>query len=218
MKPRTLLKDIGIVVVASFNKETCNPIWLYKHNILSIEDIQSINNNSIVVSKDLVQFKTPSYELLCDNSRLQIRSKDVSLSNRLSFIAKSIIECNSVKPTAIGINSMLRVAFMNEVDFLRFNHHIAPLDGLNPLSPNALLADITVSDWSEKEGEGVAKKTFNIQRVSNFQQHEPAIQISLNAHYDIPSVDIVEETLKNAARVHSDFFNNAQLLFESINE
>lgn len=218
MRPRPLLKDIGIVVVASFNKETCNPLWLYKHNILTIEDIQSIDNNSIIVSKDLVQFKTPVYELICDDSRLQIRSKDVSLSNKLSVIVKSIIDCNSAKVNAIGINSMLRVAFKDEVDFLRFNHHIAPLDGLNPLSPNALLANITVSDWSEQEGEGVARKTFDIQRLPSFQDHIPSIQISMNAHYDVMNEVTIVDILKNAAKVHSDFFGNAQLLFESINE
>lgn len=218
MNPRILLKDIGIVVVASFNKEICNPLWLYKHNILSIDDIQSIDNNSTIVSKELVQFRTPIYELICDDSRLQIRSKDVSMSNKLSGIVKSIIACNSARVNAIGINSMLRVAFKNEVDFLRFNHHIAPLDGLNPLSPNALLANITVSDWSEQMGEGVAKKTFEIQRLPNFQDHIPSIQISMNAHYDIMNEGNIADILENAAKVHSDFFCNAHLLFESINE
>lgn len=217
MKIRELLREISIVVLGSIDKEQCNPLWLAKHNVISEEEVRSIDNNSLVVSKDLVQFRTRQLEVLCDGERLQIRSKDVSLSNILSGVVKGIIDCCGGKVNAIGINAMLRVSFLKDSDFLLFNHHIAPLDGLYPLSPNALLSNITVSDWSEKEGNGVPKKTFNIQRIPSFDKNCAAVQISMNAHFAIESgSSAVVCTLDDAARIQSEFFKNAQQFLESL--
>lgn len=217
MKIRELLKEISIVVLGSINKEECNPLWLAKHNVISVDEVNLIDNSSMVVSNDLVQFRTSRYEVICDGERLQIRSKDVSLSNKLSCVVKGIIDCCGCKVSAIGINAILRVSFLSDVDFLRFNHHVAPLDGLDPLSPNALLSNITVSDWSEKEEDGVPKKTFNIQRIQNFEENKPAVQISMNAHYPLKTEgSIVNLTLDNTANVQSLFFINAKKLFDSI--
>ena len=217
MKTRILIKEISIVVLGSIDKEQCNPLWLAKHNVISEDEMRSIDNNSLVISKDLVQFRTRQLEVLCDGKRLQIRSKDISLSNKLSCIVKGIIDCCGCKVSAIGINAMQRVSFLNDADFLHFNHHIAPLDGLDPLSPNALLSNITVSDWSEKEGDGVPKKTYNIQRIQNFENNSPAVQISMNAHYSMGTDSFtVNNTLDNAANVQSMFFMNTQKLLDSI--
>ena len=217
MKTRTLVQEISIVVVGAINKEQCNPLWLVKHNVISEDDVRSIDNNSLVISKDLVKFRTQQLEVLCDGERLQLRSKDISLSNKLSCVVKGILDCCGCKASAIGINAMMRISFLNDTDFLRFNHHIAPLDGLSPLSPNALLSNITVSDWSEKEGNGTPKKTFNIQRIRNFENNNAAVQISMNAHYTIETDSLaVDNTLANAANVQSLFFMNAQKLLDSI--
>lgn len=217
MKTKALLKDIGIVVVSDINRETCQPIWMFKHNLLSLDEVQQINDKDTIVSKDLVRFSFGKIELICDNSRLQVRSRDISLSNRLSILVENILKCNNAEVKAIGINSLFRFAILNESDLLIFNHRIAPLNGLSPLTNNGLLSNITVVDWSEQKGNGIPQKSFNIQRVQSWDEKMPAIQISMNAHFTINEEKAyILKSLRDAAAIHSEFFLNSQKLIDNI--
>lgn len=217
MNTKVIYRDISIVLVSKINKETCNPIWMLKHGIITLEELQSIDNDKLIISKEHVQFQTSLFELTCTDEKLVIRSKDITLSNRLSDIALKIVACNNTKVNAIGINASSRFAFPYEPDFLKFCHHVAPLDGLAPLSDNALLLDMTVVDWSAPHSLNTPNKIYNIKRVQNLNNNVPVVQISMNYHHpQIDGDEMLESYLLSSPHVHNEFFTNSKGLIISI--
>lgn len=217
MNAKVIYRDISIVIVSKINKETCNPIWMLKHGIITIDELESIDNKNLVISNEHVQFQTSLYELTCTDEKLQIRSKDITKSSRLSDIVLKIVACNNSKVNAIGINASSRFAFPIEPDFLKFCHHVAPLNGLAPLSDNALLLDMTVVDWSGPQGPDTPNKIYNIQRVQNLNNNVPVVQISMNYHHpQIENEEILNRYLLESPQVHNEFFTNTTGLIASI--
>lgn len=216
MKTISIYKDIGVVVVAQMNRDFCNPISLYKHQILSLDELQDVHNRRLVIDSEVVQFTFKELELTCLKDRLQIRSKDVSATTRISDIIRNILMCSPAEVKAIGINAISRYAFFNEPDFMRFCHHISPMDAFSPLSDNALFTGLSFRDWSEAPRPDAPVKLFNIQRVSNMGK-QPVVQIGLNSHLEIKGgKDCVEEYLSKANMIHMSFFEDANKLMASI--
>ena len=217
MNVKVLNRYISIVVVAKIDKKICSPFWLHKNNLISDSEMKSITDDGVSISDNYVRFKTSTFDFLCDPSRLQVQTSDITLSSRIVSLVGDIMSCSKSRVNAIGINAMIQFSFSNGGDFLKFCHHCAPLDGLSPLSDNAVLLDLTLLDWSKEQKPGGIQSIYNIKRLSDMPQNVPMAQISVNNHQPIEdNVELIKVILEEAEEYHLVFFEKCEAFIKGI--
>lgn len=219
MVVKVLNRNISIVVVASnIDKKTCSPFWLHKNGLISNEEMQSIKEDGVNIDGNVVSFSTSTFDFLCDPFRLQIQSSDITQSSRLVSLVRDVLRCAQPRINAIGINAMMQFSFSNSLEFLKFCHHCAPLDGLSPLSDNAILLDLTLMDWSKEQKAGDLQTIYNIKRLSDSPEKTQMAQISVNNHQPIDGNMItLNSILRMAEELHFGFFERSDSFIKGIN-
>lgn len=217
MKYRQIYRDINIVTVGKLNCDTCNPLNLFKHKVISQEEINSINDKNMRVSSDVVSFKTSSFELYCDSQKMQIRTGDCSRSDQLSDVTLNILRLSETTPTAIGINATFRFG-LDEVSFLRFCDKCSPMTAFTPMAENALMFDLSFFDWNHPaEDEKQPQEVYNIKRLSDDIGNQKVVQISVNNHLIIKNgMKMVIDYLSETSKLQSQFFDKCQQFISGI--
>lgn len=216
MKFRPIYMDISIVTVANITRDFCNPLYLFKHNVIKNDDIESINDKDICISQDVVSFKTRNFDLYCNSVRMQVRSENVSLSSILSDITLNIIRLSQSAPKAVGINATFRFA-TDEPSFRKFCHRCLPNDAFGPMADNALMLDLSFLDRNHALGNGEPDVVYNIKRLPDISKEEKAVQISVNNHCPINNgIEEVAKCLMESAKMHEIFFKKCQEFIKSI--
>lgn len=216
MQFRPLYKDISIVSVGNVSRDVCNPLNLCKHSIITLDEINSIDDKEMRVGDDRVSFKTNTFELLCDSNRLQIRTEDITRSDQLSNITLSVLRLSEATPKAIGINASFRFS-LDEVAFLRFCNRCFPLATFSPMADNALLLDLTFMDWNHQPDDGQPNAVYNINRRPDTLNNQKVVQISVNNHLAIrDGMNTATYYLSETSNIHSQFFAKCQQFIKGI--
>lgn len=216
MRYRQIYKDISIVTIGKINRDICNPLNLYKHKVISQEEMESINDKELRIGADVVSFRTGSFELYCDPSRMQVRTADCSRSDQISDITLNILRLSETVPSAIGINATFRFG-LDEPSFLRFCDRCAPMTAFSPMADNALMFDLSFFDWNHPENNGQPQANFNIKRLPDEIGNQKVIQISTNNHLNITDgMNAVMSYLAETQKLHSQFFDNCQQFISGI--
>ena len=216
MRYRQIYKDISIVTIGCDNRDICNPLNLYKHKVVSHDEIESINDKELRIGADVVSFRTNSFELYCDSSRMQIRTGDCSRSDQISDITLNILRLSEKIPSAIGINATFRFS-LDEPSFLRFCNRCAPMAAFSPLADNALMFDLSFFDWNHPMNNGQPQANFNIKRLPDEIGNQRVIQIATNNHLNvIDGMNAVLCYLAETPKLHSQFFDNCQQFIRDI--
>jgi len=214
MQYKPIYRDISIVVVGDVSRDVCNPLYLFKHKVISQEELSSINDKDMRVGIDIVSFKTSAFELYCDSGRLQIRAEDSSRSDQLSDIVLNILRLSEITPKAIGINATFRFC-MDESSYLKFCDKCSPIAAFTPMTDNALLVDLTFLDWERKRDDG-SMTVYNIKRFPDDINNQRVIQMSVNNHLVIRDLDMVIRYLGETTNLHLLFFDRCQQFINNI--
>ena len=200
-------RDISIVSVAEVNKEFCSPFWLYDNKIISDDEMKTIVGQKVKIGERWVSFESKYFDLICDQQRLQVRSDNVEMSNRLAELTGDIVRSSMSAVNAVGINATYRIGFNTPVDFLRFCHHCVKTDGFTPLTPNGIMLDLTFRDWSEQETPETPVHLYNIKAINGENNQEKLLQITLNCHLQTDGdANKVGNYIKNSLQIHRLFF------------
>ena len=216
MRYREIYKDISIVVVASVNRNLCNPLNLFKHKVISQAEINSINDKDMRVGADIVSFRADAFELYCDPHRMQVRSEDCTRSDQLSDVTLNILRLSETTPSALGINATFRFG-LDEPNYLQFCNKCAPMTAFSPMADNAVLLDLSFFDWNHPENDGQPTAVYNIKRLSDGLGNQKIIQISVNNHLIInDGMNTVMHYLTETAKLHAQFFEKSKQFISSI--
>ena len=216
MRYRPIYKDISIVTVGKVNRDICNPLNLYKHRVISQEELGAINDKDMRVGMDIVSFKTSAFELYCDERRMQVRSEDCSRSDQLSDVTLNILRLSETTPTAIGINATFRF-MLDEPSFLMFCNKCSPMAAFEPMADNALLVDLTFLDWNHNVNDGNPMSVYNIKRLPDEVNNQKVIQMSVNNHLEMrDGMNTVMYYLAETTNFHSHFFDRCQQFINNI--
>ena len=207
MNVKILDRIISIVVLANVNRKVCSPFWLHKNSMISDEEMKSINDDSVSINDTNVNFKTSSFELLCDQNRIQLQSYDIEQSSRLVALVNDILRSSQARVSAMGINAAERFSFSGMKDFINFCHHCAPLNGIAPLAEDALLLDLTLMDMRGNKKEAGTMRNYNINRLPDSKDNTPMVRISVNNHQQVGgNLDLMKDCLTKAEDEHLSFF------------
>lgn len=207
MNVKILDRIISIVALANVNRKVCSPFWLHKNKMISDEEMKSINDDSVSISDTNVNFKTSSFELLCDHNRLQLQSYDIEQSLRLVALVTDIIRSSQAIVSAMGVNAAEQFSFSDMKDFLKFCHHCAPLNGIAPLAEDALLLDLTLMDMRGYNKETGSMRYYNINRLPDSKDNTPMVRISVNNHQQVGgNLDLMKNSMTKAEDEHLSFF------------
>lgn len=217
MYVKVLNRSISIVVVANIDKKICSPFWLHKNNLISDNEMKFITDDSVSISDSYVTFKTSTFDFLCDPVRMQIQTPDITLSSRIISLVRDILRCSQPRVNAIGVNAMMQISFSNGVDFLKFCHHCAPMNGLSPLSANAIFLDLTLLDWSNEPKQGDMQTFYNLKRILTDSNNAPMAQISVNHHQPVNAhIDVINYILERGENLHMGFFDKCDAFIKGI--
>lgn len=216
MNFRPIYKDISIVSVVSIHRDACNPINLFKHKFISQDEIESINDKEMRVGSDLVSFRTKAFELYCDEGRMQVRSKDTTRSEQLSDLSLNILRLSETTPKAIGINATFRF-ILDGASFLQFINKCTPMAAFVPMAENALMLNLTFTDWNHSDNGGQPMSVFNINRLPDIANNQKVIQITVNNHLEIKDgMNSVMCFLAETGNLHSEFFEKCRQFLNGI--
>jgi len=206
MQYRQLYREISIVVVADMNPEQCNPLLLMKKQVISEGELKKVMGE-MRVSNDVASFKIDgAFEVYCDRKRVQVRTEDVTLSDRLCDFLISLLAVSEAKVNAIGINGTFRFG-LTDIDYLRFSHRCSPNDAFGPLVDNAHLLDMTIADWNHADDGETPQTIYNINRHPNAPNGHPVIQIAVNNHLQInQDKELSTRYLRKSSSLHTTFF------------
>ncbi len=216
MNYKQIYKDISVVIVGDVNRDVCNPLNLYKHKVITQEEIASINDGDMHVGKDVVSFRAKTFELYCDSNRMQIRTEDSTRSEQIGDITLNILRLAQSKTNAIGINATFRFCLDN-LSFLKFSHRCSPSDSFIPMADNAILLDYTFIDWNHPMDNGEPAAVYNIKRLQDSINNQKVIQISVNNHKEIMGdFNLTTKYLSETGAYHSIFFEKCHNYLKNI--
>lgn len=215
MTNRQLYRDISIVLLAKIDADICNPLNLFKNNIINNEELASIDEKMRVNSQN-VSFKTSEFELLCDGNRLQLRSENSMMSGRLGEILSNLIRIDNLNVDAIGINATSQV-FFDAQDYRKLCRHIYPDNAFLPMAGDAMLLDLSFVDWNNPGNELSPRSIYRITRLPNNAEGLGVLQISVNNHLAIKgNKDLSAQYLSQANALHAGFFNKSKEFLNGI--
>jgi hypothetical protein len=211
-----IYQDISIVTVARFNCDICNPLNLYKHGVISLDEINSIDDKVMRVESDIVSFKTRSFELFCDMNRLQVRTEDCSRSDQLSDITLSILRLSEISPKAIGINATFRFG-LDDLSFIAFSDRCLPLAAFRPMAKKALLSEVTFVDQDTDLENGQPRSVYCVKCLAKKINNHQLVQISVNNHLEMmDGINTAKYYLGETSTIHSLFFNKCRHFISDI--
>lgn len=216
MQYRQLYREISIVVVAKISPEQCNPLFLQKKQVISEAEVMKVRGG-MRVSSDMASFKIEDgFEVYCDKERVQVRTEDVTLSDRLCDFLTSLIVILDIKVNAIGINGIFRFGLI-DVDLLRFSHRCCPNNAFGPLVDNAMLLDMTIADWNHTENGVTPQTVYNISRQPNDVNGLSVVQIAVNNHLQIKqNKGLAAQYLRQSSNLHTAFFEKCHEFIRSV--
>ncbi len=218
MRYRQIYKDISIVTVASVNRDVCNPLNLFKHKVISLAEINSINDKDMRVGTDIVSFRTNAFELYCDPHRMQVRSEDCTRSDQLSDVTLNILRLSETIPSALGVNATFRFV-LDEPNFLQLCNKCVPMTAFSPMAENAVMFDLSFFDWNHPENDGQPTAVYNIKRLTDGHGNQIIIQISVNNHLIInDGMNTVMHYLAETSKLHTQFFDKSKQFISSIKD
>ena len=216
MQYKQLYRDISIVVVADTNPEKCNPLFLQNKQVISTTELMKVKD-ALRVSSDISSFSIEDgFEVYCDKKRIQVRTENITLSDRLCDFLIGFLAIVDAKVNAIGINGTFRFG-LNDIDYLRFSHRCSPNDAFGPLVDNALLLDLNIADWNHADDGVTPQAIYNINRQPHAVNGLSVIQISVNNHLQmIHDKDLSAYYLKRSSSLHGAFFEKCHNFINSI--
>lgn len=216
MRYREIYRDISIVTVGNVSRDVCNPLNLFKHKVISKEELVSINDKDMRIGADICSFRTNTFELYCDQRRMQVRSEDFTRSDQLSDMTLNVLRLSETTPAAIGINASFRFGVDN-ASFLRFCDKCAPLAAFSPMADNAIMFDLSFFDWNSRESDRHPSVVYNIKRLEDGIGGQKVIQIIVNNHLVMEDgMNSVMTYLAETSKLHSCFFDRSRQFINRI--
>lgn len=223
-------QNIGIVVVGNFDPTKLTPKWLYELGIITTEEWNS-QDRSLIVSNPITKFKFGEIEFLSQQNRIQLISKDISLSNHIVNMTMRIIEnYEQTNYRAVGINAGLIFTFVNSEDSFRFGQHLGQLQAMNTFFGDARLRSVTFENnqqptaetpktsiliQSEEETEE-RNKTSNNPQIEAEKETVPICSMQINNHFVVESKNQALQVVSRAEALHNEFKEKAVTFFRSI--
>lgn len=183
--------------------------WMHDMGILNEEEWNSINAKEIVLGYNLSQFKIGDYmQFLCNQSRIQIGTNDITKIKRLVSICLGIISVDVIgkEPvSAVGVNSEFLFSFINKEDSIKFGDYFVPFKNWESFTKEPRVMEFAVTDEvasnAQTPRKSVKFSSVGFRALKDGEQL-PIINANSNYHFDVKTLDDVKTVLNNA----EDFF------------
>lgn len=221
--------EISIVVIGVFSPMKMSPKWLFERNILSDEEWKALSDE-ILVSQPASRFKFGDIEFTCLDNRIQVRTSDISKSNRLKRLVFRLFEClDSPKIRAVGINSEWKITFASLKDSMAFARYFSILDSMSDFMGEPRLKKIVFEDFVEANAEN-PRKTISIQPIGEEvleikdkkteevkeTQKNTIYSLSENNHFVVSDEKELFSVLEKTENFHETFRIKAKKMVENI--
>lgn len=196
-------ESISLVILGSYNPIYIHAKWMYERGIINKGEWDSHNNDVILpnISRFIID---DVIEFLCDQNRLQIKSLDISHSNRIAKMGNDIINLIKIDNlNALGINADMTFTFQNKDDAYNFGKHFVVLDAwADILKEPRVLGFSIVEQIQPQEGEAI--RTIMVQSLGE-DNGLPIVNISINNHYNTANKEQIFKFTDKIEKIHSDF-------------
>lgn len=220
--------NIGIVIRGDFKNERLSPKWLLNKGVISEEEFISQSEDCIINQNEL-RYSIGTMNLVCDPTRVQIISTDISQSGRLSRMMSDIlIASGEVGLRSVGINAGVLFTFTSIKDTIKFGRHFGMLDNLRSFMEEPRLRTVVFEDNLEANADK-PRVTIKLASLENIvielpkkdgtvekQENVPLCTLEINNHFAIDNKEKAIELFKQAEQYHVEFREKYKQLFGGV--
>lgn len=220
--------NIGIVVRGDFQSIKTTPKYLLSKGVIMQDEFISQGDDCLVTPNE-IKFNIGVMSVVCDPTRIQITSNDISLSGRLMRMVTDILTlAGDVKLVSLGLNAGVLFTFYNFKDTLRFGQHFGMLDNLKTFMADPRLRTVVYED-NVKANSETPKVTIKLAALEaikvDIPQKDgqvktegdiPLCTLDINNHFVVSKLNDVLPLIQKAEFYHSEFRDKYQQVFRAI--
>jgi hypothetical protein len=209
--------NIGIVVRGDFSSLKPTPKWLLTKGLLTQVEFIDQGEDSVITPNE-IKFEIGSINFVCDPTRIQMVTTDISLSGKLLRMASDIVTlAGDVELRSVGINAGVLFTFTNLEDTLKFGYHFGMLDNLKPFMKDPRLRSVVFEDNIKANAE-TPKVTIKLASLETItvelpqkdgkvekKDNIPLCALEINNHFAITNKEEALSVLQKAEVYHADF-------------
>lgn len=131
-------KNLSIVLIGNFNPRIFHPQWFSDYGIISESDLDFIlENDDVLVHKQITQFKSSWFQLEVTESRMQIScTQEAYFEPILDLLSSTFTVLSHTPVNQFGINLSIWQRFEHAEDSNKFEKEYLPSTGLSKLDTN----------------------------------------------------------------------------------
>lgn len=200
-------ESISLVVLCNIEPVFVHNRWMLDRGIITHAEFEASKNKPMTVGVNASSFSIgETMTVLCDKSRFQIESTDVTAFQRIMDICITTIQMSEPSAlVALGINSDMDFVFANEEDAFRFGNDFIPLKQWEGYLNTPRVGAFTIQENHEASFEH-PRRAINIQSLgANKDEKVPNVRISVNNHYPLSTIDELKQAIAQAPSQYSAF-------------
>lgn len=196
-------ESVSLVVLGSFKPIYIHAKWMYERGIINKGEWERHNNDLIM--PNISRFTIDDVlEIVCDEKRLQIKSTDISLSNRIAKLGKDIIDIADIdNVNSLGINADIIFTFTNSDDAYNFGRYFVSLDAWTEVLNEPRVLSFSITEQIKPQ-EGEALRSISVHSVGE-ENNLPIVNMSINNHFNVSEKELLYNILVNTEDFHINF-------------
>lgn len=220
--------NIGIVVRGDFIKIKITPKVLLSKGIISQEEFVD-QSDDCVISPSEMKYNLGGIQYVCDPTRIQVTSNDISLSGRLIRLVSGILSIEeNVKLVSVGLNAGVLFTFNNLKDTLTFGQHFGMLGNMKPFMEAPRLRTVVYEDNIKANAVNpkvtiklTALETITVEIPQKDGQIKtegdiPLCTFDINNHFAVKNHEEALHLIKQAEFYHAAFRDKYSQVFRAI--
>ena len=182
----------SIVLLGKFVPLIIGPIWLFKNQLVDINQLAEVHIN--VIAPDVGLFDIDRIRFDINKERILVQSINDGIDEEIRDIvlgSLSLIENYTIN--AVGINKEYHFSATTLEEYHEFGHRLAPKDDWKKFLKNPGLAHMDIIDARDEP------KGANRVIVRESEKYERGVYIQVNSHFvnDDKTIDVAIELIKN---------------------
>lgn len=220
--------NIGIVVRGDFQSIKTTPRFLLSKGVITQDEYISQSDDCLVTPNE-IKYNLGVMNVVCDPTRIQITSNDISLSGRLIRMVIDVLAiAGEVKLVSIGLNAGVLFSFNSFKDTMSFGQYFGMLDNLKPFMADPRLRTVVYEDSIKANAEtpkvtiklaALETITVNIPQTDGQVKTEggiPLCTLDINNHFAVCNIDEAIPLIQKAEFYHSGFREKYHQVFKAI--
>lgn len=220
--------NIGIVVRGDFQTIKTTPKFLLSKGVITQDEFISQGDDCLVTPNE-IKYNLGVMSIVCDPTRIQVTSNDISLSGRILRMVSDILTiAGDVKLVSVGLNAGVFFTFNNIKDTLKFGQYFGMLNNLKPFMDDPRLRTVVYEDNVKANAEtpkvtiklaALETITVDIPQTDGQVKSEgdiPLCTLDINNHFAVNNRDEALPLIQQAEFYHSEFRDKYHQIFRAI--